>query len=227
MVTVGGATWTAGTVKLALSPLWFLVVYLLLVALLPLAGVAIVVDVARLGFGVPWVGWINLAVVWGLAHQAGFHHEPLMRAPRWVGAALVAGGVIGLCALLAIGYPGSMVGVPGDKWSNMSPPTVAIVALTALQIGLIRLGRPAVSRLLATHSASRILAVANRFAMPVFLFHMSAFVLAQAIGRPAVGVAVAIATAGAAVTARARRSIARRRRSRSPRRSTEAAAGTC
>lgn len=65
---------TTGTVKLALSPLWFLVVYLLLVTLLPparwldrrlgwtvlpvLAGVAIAVDVARLGFGVPWIGWL-------------------------------------------------------------------------------------------------------------------------------------------------------------------------
>jgi hypothetical protein len=224
MVTVGGVTWTAGTVKLALSPLWFLVVYLLLVVLLPvtrwlhrrlgwvalplLAGVAVVVDVARLGFGVPWVGWINLAVVWGLAHQAGFHHESMMRAPRWVGTALVAGGVIGLPVLLAIGYPGSMVGVPGDKWSNMSPPTVAIVALTALQIGLIRLGHPMVPRLLAGRSAHRVLAIANRLAMPVFLFHMSVFLVAQAVGWPAIGLAAFVALAVAAITASVRRSIA-------------------
>lgn len=236
MVTVGGVTWTAATVKLALSPLWFLVVYLLLVVLLPfalwlhrrlgwlalplLAGVAVVVDVARLGFGVPWVGWINLAVVWGLAHQAGFHHEPLMRASRWVGAALVAGGVSGLCALLAIGYPGSMVGVPGDKWSNMSPPTVAIVALIALQIGLIRLGHPTVPRLLAGRSARRVLAIANRFAMPVFLFHMSVFLVAQAVGWPVTALAAAIALTAAAITATVRRSIARRDGS------SEASAGT-
>jgi Acyltransferase family len=229
MVTVGGVTWTAGTVKLALSPLWFLVVYLLLVVLLPLtlwlhrrlgwialpllAGVAVVVDVARLGFGVPWVGWINLAVVWGLAHQAGFHHGTVMRAPRWVGAALVAGGVSGLCALLAIGYPGSMVGVPGDKWSNMSPPTVAIVALTSLQIGLIRLGHPTVPRLLAGRAARRVLAIANRYAMPVFLFHMSVFLVAQAVGWPAIALATAVALAVLAVSTAVRRSMARRSRS--------------
>lgn len=227
MVTVGGVDWTTGTVKLALSPLWFLVVYLLLVVLLPLArwldrrlrwtalpllaGVAIAVDVARLGFGVPWIGWLNLAVVWGLAHQAGFHHDTLMRAPRRIGFALVTAGVIGLTALLAIGYPGSMVGVPGDKWSNMSPPTVAIVALTMLQVGLIRLGHPAASRLLARPVASRALSLANRFAMPVFLFHMSAFLLAQAIGWPATAIAVGITTAGGVAGTAVRRSVARRR----------------
>ncbi len=229
MVTVGGVNWTTGTVKLALSPLWFLVVYLLLVVLLPsalwldrrfgwavlplLAAVAIAVDVARLGFGVPWIGWINLAVVWGLAHQAGFHHDALMRAPRWAGLALVASGVVGLSALLAIGYPGSMVGVPGDKWSNMSPPTVAIVALTMLQIGLIRLGHPAASRLLARPLASRGLSIANRFAMPVFLFHMSAYLLAQAIGWPAMAVAVGTAAAAGTGTVAVKREIARRRHS--------------
>ncbi len=228
MVTVGGVDWTTGTVKLALSPLWFLVVYLVLVVLLPsarwldrrlgwaalplLAGVAIAVDVARLGFGVPWIGWLNLAVVWGLAHQAGFYHDALMRAPWRVGLAMVASGVVGLCALLAIGYPGSMVGVPGDKWSNMSPPTVAIVALTMLQVGLIRLGHPAASRLLARPVASRALSIANRFAMPVFLFHMSAYLLAQAIGWPAMAVAVGIAAATATATVAVKRGVARRRR---------------
>jgi hypothetical protein len=229
MVTVGGVDWTVGTVKFALSPLWFLVVYVLLVGLLPLAlwldrrlgwtvlpllaGVAVAVDVARLGFGIPWIGWLNLGVVWGLAHQAGFHHDALMRAPRWAAFGLVAAGVIGLSALLAIGYPGSMVGVPGDKWSNMSPPTVAIVALTMLQIGLIRLGQPAASRLLARPVASRALSIANRFAMPVFLFHMSAYLLAQAIGWPAMAVAVGIAAAAATGTVVVKREIARRRRS--------------
>jgi hypothetical protein len=181
-------------------------------ALLLLTGVAAAVDVARLALGVPWVGWLNLAVVWGLAHQAGFHHDALMRAPRWTGFGLVASGVVGLSALLAIGYAGSMVGVPGDKWSNMSPPTVAIIALTTLQIGLIRLGHPAGSRMLSRPVAIRALSIANRFAMPVFLFHMSAFLLAQAVGWLAMAVAAGIAAAVAAGTVAVKREIARRRR---------------
>jgi hypothetical protein len=198
LAVVGGGGWAVGTVKFALSPLWFLGVYLLLVLLLPaarwlhrrlgllalpiLAGLAAAVDVLRLGYHVPWVGWLNLVFVWGLAHQAGFHHDRLLRAPRAVGYGLVALGVAGLVGLLTLGYPGSMVGVPGERWSNMSPPTLAIVALTVLQVGLVRLGHPAVPRFLARHTA--VLDVANRYGMPVFLFHLTAFLLAQAVGWP-------------------------------------------
>jgi hypothetical protein len=198
LAAIGGDTWATGTVLFALSPLWFLAVYVLLIALLPvwlhlherlgagalalLAGLAVVVDLVRLGLGVGWFGWLNLVLVWGLAHQAGFHHDGLLRTPRRVGYALVAGGLTVLCGLLVIGYPGSMVGVPGDKWSNMSPPTVAIVALTAVQVGLIRLGHPALPALLSRPSSRRILRVANRYGMTVFLLHMSAFLLLVALG---------------------------------------------
>jgi hypothetical protein len=120
--------------------------------------------------------------VWGLAHQAGFHHDALMRAPRRVGYALVGGGLTVLCGLLALGYPGAMVGVPGEKWSNMSPPTVAIIGLTALQLGLIRLGHPALPNLLRRRPAVRVLRLANRYGMPVFLLHMSVMLFAQAAG---------------------------------------------
>jgi len=197
LALAGGSTWATGTVRFALSPLWFLAVYALLVALLPvwlrlherlgvtalplLAGLAVVVDVVRLGFGVGWFGWLNLVLVWGLAHQAGFHHDVLLRGSRRTGYALIAGGLIVLCGLLLLGYPGSMVGVPGDKWSNMSPPTVAIVALTAVQVGLIRLGQPVLPALLSRPRSRRILSVANRYGMPVFLLHMSAFVLLAAL----------------------------------------------
>jgi hypothetical protein len=201
LAAVGGVAWADGTVLFALSPLWFLAVYLILVALLPvalylhrrigvaalplLAGLAVVVDIVRLGAGVGWFGWLNLVFVWGLAHQAGFHHESLLRAPARLGYGLVAGGVTVLCGLLVLGYPGSMVGGPGDKWSNMSPPTVAIVALTAVQVGLIRLGHPTVPALLSRPAARRVLAVVNRCGMPVFLLHMSAFLLFAAVGWPA------------------------------------------
>lgn len=207
LTVMGGGAWAAGTVTFALSPLWFLAVYLLLVLLLPgwlwlhrrlglaalplLAGLAAVVDVVRLGLGVPWIGWLNMVLVWGFAHQAGFHHDRLLQAPRRVGYWLVAGGVAGLLGLLAVGYPGSMVGVPGERFSNMSPPTVAIVALTTLQLGLVRLGYPAVPRLLAGPVRRRVLAAASRYGMPIFLLHLTGYLLAQAIGWPLGALALA------------------------------------
>jgi hypothetical protein len=212
LAAVGGGAWAVGTVAFALSPLWFLGVYLVLVALLPgwlwlrrrlgpvalvlLAGLAAVVDVVRLGAGVGWFGWVNLLVVWGLAHQAGLHHEELVRAPRRVGYGLVAGGLGALCGLLALGYPGSLVGVPGERWSNMSPPTFAIVALTAVQVGLIRLGHEAATRSLASPTAGLVLAAANRYGLPVYLFHLTGYLLAQAVGWPLAALALVGLLAG-------------------------------
>jgi hypothetical protein len=108
-----------------------------------------------------------------------------MSVDRRTGGALAAAGLIGLIGLVALGYPGSMVGVPGEKWSNMSPPTLAIVALTLMQIGLIRLGAPSITRFLNRPLPRRVLDVAHRFGMPVYLYHLSAFLIAQAVGWPA------------------------------------------
>ncbi|GIG67273.1 acyltransferase family protein [Phytomonospora endophytica] len=178
----------ARTVKLVLSPLWFLGVYAMLVALLPLAlwihrragalalpvlaAAAIVVDVLRFGFGVEGAGWANLVIVWGLAHQAGLSHERWRAMPRKAALACTATGLAVLTWLVAgLGYPGAMVGVPGRAFSNMTPPTVAIVALLAVQIGLMALLRPAADRWLAKPRPARAVDTANRYALPVFLFH--------------------------------------------------------
>jgi hypothetical protein len=216
LAALGGVRWARSTVEFALSPLWFLAVYLMLVALLPiamwlhrrlglgalpvLAGLAVVVDVLRFGFGVPGAGWVNLVVVWMLAHQAGFFHDRLIAARRAVGYGLAAAGALGLTALVAVlGYPGWMVGVATEKWSNMSPPTVAIVALIVFQAGLIRIVEPLASRILDTPLAGRALGRVNRYGMPLYLFHLSALLLAVVTGW-----VVALLALGAVVYASAR-----------------------
>lgn len=178
----------ARTVKLVLSPLWFLGVYAMLIALLPaalwihrrvgvlalpiLAGGAIVVDVVRFAFDVEGAGWVNLVLVWGLAHQAGLSHERWREMPRNAAIACAATGLAVLTWLVAgLGYPGAMVGVPGRAFSNMTPPTVAIVALLGVQIGLMALLRPTADRWLARPRPARVVDRLNRLALPVFLFH--------------------------------------------------------
>jgi hypothetical protein len=208
LAALGGTAWARSTVTFALSPLWFLAVYLMLVALLPVAvwlhrrlggwalpvlgGLAVVVDVLRFGLSVPGAGWANLVIVWMLAHQAGFHHDRLIGAPRSVGYGLAAAGAAGLTLLVAVvGYPGWMVGVSTEKWSNMSPPTVAIVALVALQVGLMRIAHPPAARVLGTARAGRVLGRLNRYGMPVYLFHLSALLLAVVVGWPVALLALA------------------------------------
>jgi hypothetical protein len=76
-------------------------------------------------------------VVWALAHQLGYFYERLVAAPRRFAWSLTLGGLFAMLGLTNMGlYPRSMVGVPGEDISNMAPPTLCIVALTLLQVGL-------------------------------------------------------------------------------------------
>ncbi|GAA4545009.1 acyltransferase family protein [Amycolatopsis samaneae] len=191
--------WIRGAVLLVLSPLWFLGVYVGLLVLLPLwlwlhrrydvlvlvwlGGIALLADVLRFRYGVSWAGWVNLLVVWALAHQAGFFFQRLADAPRRWTQALLWAGLLGLAGLVFSGlYPGSMVGVPGDRVSNMGPPTFVIVALLVFQAGLAELIRPVLRRWFDRPGPHRFTAALSRFALPLFLFHTTGMALARGFG---------------------------------------------
>ena len=83
-----------------------------------------------------------MIVVWGLCHQLGFFYDRLVAATRRTDWTLLWGGLFGLAGLVGTGlYPGSMVGVPGER-SNMAPPTLCIVALVLFQAGVVEVLRP-------------------------------------------------------------------------------------
>ncbi|TDE42370.1 acyltransferase [Nonomuraea mesophila] len=187
--------WMWRVVLLVLSPLWFLGVYLVLIALLPVAlwlhsrydvlaliwlgGAALVIDVVRFSYGVDEVGWLNMIIVWGLAHQAGFFYDRVVALPRRYDKGLLWTGLFALFGLVYSGiYPGSMVGVPGDKWSNMAPPTFVIVALLLFQIGLVEVLRPSMERVLVRQGWRRVNDFINRYSLPLFLFHTTGMALA-------------------------------------------------
>lgn len=191
--------WIRGAVVLVISPLWFLAVYVALLVILPLSlwlhrkfdvvalvwlgGISMFVDILRFRYGLQWAGWINMATVWGLAHQAGFFYRRIVIAPRRTDFALLWTGLFALMGLVFSGlYPGSMVGVPGDRLSNMAPPTFVIVALLTFQIGVAEIARPAVERRLKRLRWQRANLLINQFALPLFLFHTTAMALARAVG---------------------------------------------
>jgi hypothetical protein len=188
------------SVKLILSPLWFIIVYLLLILLFPLThwlherfgglvlvfgvGIAAVVDTARFSHHVAWAGWINMIVVWATCHQLGYFWEALVAAGRRAAWGLMWSGLFLLTALVGSGlYPGSMVGVPGEKFSNMAPPTICILALLLFQAGVALLIRPWVLHQLETSQRwSTFSDVINRFSLPLFLFHSTGMALWAAFG---------------------------------------------
>jgi hypothetical protein len=189
-----------GLVRVALrtvvQPLWFLGVYLALVALAPvmwrlhqrfgwrvpalLPAVAAVVDVLRFT-GHDRIAVLNLLVVWAGVHQLGFLYADgtLQRGGRRLGALLMGGGLGAVLLLTTAGpYPVSMVGVPGQAVSNMSPPTLALAAHAVWLIGLALLLREPATRWLARARVWRAVVAANGLAMTAFLWHLSAaFVL--------------------------------------------------
>jgi len=184
-----------GLIRVALrtvaQPLWFLGVYLGLVAVAPamwrlhrrLGRRAPIVPVALLAAtaavdGLRFAGhgqlaYLNLIFVWLGVHQLGFLYADgtLQR----YGRRLAGFGLAALVALTTFGpYPVSMVGVPGDKVSNMSPPTLALAAQAVWLTGLVLLLREPAGRWLARARVWRAVVAGNGLAMTAFLWHLSA-----------------------------------------------------
>ena len=72
-----------------------------------------------------------------------------------------------------------MVGVPGDKFSNMAPPTFVIVALLCLQVGVLLLMRDRVTQIIAEPKWAKRVVRLNAIAMPLFLFHSTGMAIAR------------------------------------------------
>ncbi|HQV03650.1 MULTISPECIES: acyltransferase [unclassified Novosphingobium] len=177
--------------QLALIPVWFLAVYLIVSALVPfthaawqrwgmgsfwaLVSGAVLVDWLSIGLGIPVVNWLNFLFVWLAIHQLGYAwQEGRFRQPLIWG--LVSLAV--LSALVRFGpYPVAMIGVPGNDLSNSMPPTLALLALGNMQIGLALALEPVMRRLLGTAWLWTATVLVNGMIMTVYLWHLTAFVL--------------------------------------------------
>ena len=182
--------------RLVVQPLWFVGVYLLVVALAPTMlrlhrrfGPAVVVwlglaaaaaDLSSRLPGLERVGYGNFALVWLFAHQLGFlYADGTLAGWSRRPTSPAAGGLAALVALTGSGaWPPSMVGLPGERVSNMSPPSLCIVALTVWLAGLAMLIRPAVTRWLRRPRPWTVVVTAGSALMTVFLWHLTALVLA-------------------------------------------------
>jgi fucose 4-O-acetylase-like acetyltransferase len=178
------------------QPLWFLAVYLLVSAAAPIAlaahrryGVKVLaaLGLAALVGDMTRLPYANYGFVFLAIHQLGFFlgDGTLLRWSRGQYAALAGAGGAALVVLTALGpYPRSMVGVPGERLSNMSPPTICILALAALQLGLVLLVRPAVNRWLQRPRPWTAVIAVNAQIMTIFLWHLTALAIAAAVLLP-------------------------------------------
>src|SRR5690606_1621237 len=108
----------------------------------------------------------------------GFFYSEVTRAPRRTDRTLLWAELFGLSGWVFSGlYPGSMVGVPGEKFANLASPTFVIVALLMLQVVVVELLRPAMERALTRPRWAAVNRTINRFALPLYLFHTTGMAL--------------------------------------------------
>ncbi|NNC52777.1 MAG: acyltransferase, partial [Erythrobacter sp.] len=196
-------------VFLALIPVWFLAVYLLVTALAPLThaawrkwgfrsffllvSAAILVDYLAVFEGVPYVDFLNFLFVWVAIHQLGYAwHDGAFRS---TGHRLFffAASLIPLLFLTILGpYPIAMIGVPGAELSNSMPPTIALLALGMTQTGLVLALEPWGRKLLDNLSVWTATVLMNGMIMTVYLWHLTAYVLVMVAAWAAGGVGLRV-----------------------------------
>lgn len=180
--------------QLALIPVWFLSVYIMVTAAVPLTHAAwkrwgfgsffalvagaIAVDIATFQFGVPYLKFTNFAFVWLAVHQLGYAWGEGYFARPVRGLAWGISGLAALLALVFIGpYPVAMIGVPGEAITNSMPPTLALLALGITQTGFALALEPQARRMLDNIRIWTGVVLINGMIMTIYLWHLTAFVL--------------------------------------------------
>jgi surface polysaccharide O-acyltransferase-like enzyme len=180
--------------------LWFLAVYLLVVALTPIALAAqrhwgllvpavltaavALVDVVSIGAHVPYLGWLNYLLCWAALYQFGMTWRDGLLAGRRA-VLLATGSAIALALLIWLAhYPISMIGVPGQKVDNSAPPTVAMLAFACAQAGVAIAIAPLLNRVLRPRRVECLLHAANSNAMALYLWHMVPVIIVALVGYP-------------------------------------------
>ena len=181
------------------QPLWFLAVFLLAQALIPvlarahraaplititaLATAAVLVDIARAVSGVDAIGFFNLAFVWLTMQQLGFlladgRVDALSRQTRMrVGAA----AVIALAIFFVTGI------YSPDLIANTNPPTTALLLVGIAHTSAFSLLREPLTAL-ASGRLARFTAFIAQRAMTIYLWHMTVLlVLAGGAAMLAIG----------------------------------------
>ncbi|APX92607.1 hypothetical protein BWR19_06445 [Halomonas sp. 1513] len=128
------------------------------------------------------VGWINLVLVWVLPQQLGIAWWHGRFFGRRTGLGLMLCGLAWLGLAVAAGYPVSMVNgnLGGD--SNLLPPTLALLGVMWLQIGLVLLFETPVHHFLKRQQMGRWTAMLGALGLQLYLWHKLAELPAAWLG---------------------------------------------
>jgi hypothetical protein len=186
-------------------PLWFLAAYLAAQLNLPLlarlhfraprltfAGLAgLVVSVDCLRGMLPLLAYANMVFLWCAVQQLGFimadGRLPGLGRPALAGIIVASNVALGVLVLLGL-YPGNML-------VNLNPPNLTLLFLGISQAAALQLFRAALTRVAGVRWVRKMLSMAGRRAMTVYLWHlpllaaMSGLLLLTGFPQPAGGTA--------------------------------------
>jgi peptidoglycan/LPS O-acetylase OafA/YrhL len=161
-----------------------------------MAATVVVVDVVGFGLGLHGFRYLNVLPVLLFPHQLGFFYAEGRFTSRRVMWAMVLCGLAGLVLLTTpwmfqllgdvrfewfpgLGqYPKSLLGTDVEAISNAYPPTVCFLLGGVWSIGAAMLLRPAATRWLERVEVWKATIFVNAIIMTLFLWHMTAYLIA-------------------------------------------------
>jgi hypothetical protein len=156
----------------------------------------VVVDVVGFGLGLHGFRYLNVVPVLLFPHQLGFFYAEGRFGSRPLHVAMTVGGLVGLVLLTTpwvfepfgaarfdwfpgIGhYPKSLLGTDVEKISNAYPPTICFLLGGVWSIGAVMLLRPIATRWLERPGPWKATIFVNAIIMTLFLWHMTAYLIA-------------------------------------------------
>jgi surface polysaccharide O-acyltransferase-like enzyme len=197
----GGVGLVETAAHVASVPLWFLAVYVVVVAVQPLIDrvwkshrvatlVCLVVlsllgDLAQLTPGFGAVAWLNHIWVFAVCQQLGvLWFEGRLPSGRRAFAAAVAalGTAVGLVAFGP--WSLSLVYVSGQRMSNAHPPSIILLLMGVFQVCAVRSIEAKAQRWLQKPKVWMAVALINLRIMTVYLWHFTALIIASVIVIP-------------------------------------------
>ncbi|MFD3743524.1 acyltransferase [Nocardia sp. NPDC058633] len=182
--------------------LWFLGMYLAVLACVPMlaaritstrrmfAAVAVIVvgtaivDAVRLTGGPTELGYLNV-VVWLVPAALGIGYLRGLLSRRTAAALACVAVVIDVLLVLAGPYEASLVTVPGQRLSNLAPPSLLLAGHAVMLCCAAVAAAPWLRRLAARPRVWWWTVIGNTGAMTLYLWHMPALLTVLALGHSA------------------------------------------
>jgi surface polysaccharide O-acyltransferase-like enzyme len=197
----GGVGLVTTAAHVAAVPLWFLAVYVVVVAAQPpidrvwkshwvatlacLVVLSLLGDLAQITPGLSGVAWLNHIWVFAFCQQLGvlWFEGRLPSGRRAFVAAVAALGIA--VGLVAFGpWSLSLVYVSGQRMSNAHPPSIILLLMGVFQICAVRSIEAKAQRWLRKPKVWMAVALVNLRMMTIYLWHFTALIIASVIVIP-------------------------------------------